>query len=293
HVPAIAYNFTEILHEKDTGRRFVLDCPNRFAVREVRMEQGEVLLSGRQDLLRDQNGIFAVEGETDPQAGKDWGFHRVSRWDFDGSGKQHLIVGTDRGLLYLLIERRPLGAASRFTMESVGPLRDAAGAVIKIHNRVSAVGFDVDGDGLEDLVVGGGTYQLGINTDPRPGGGIYWLRNRGPDMNGVPVLDPPRPLETGGVALTIRIQDHVQMQAIDLDGDGKPELIIAVQAENFAAHVFRRAASGGLESVRIEIGCFSIHDRLLDLDADGEPEFVFAGGESGVGYYRKLARTVA
>ncbi len=28
------------------------------------MEQGEVLLSGRQDLLRDQNGVFAVEGET-------------------------------------------------------------------------------------------------------------------------------------------------------------------------------------------------------------------------------------
>lgn len=288
-VPAIAYNFTEIVHEKSTGRHFVIDCPNRFTVREVHVEQGEVLLSGRQDLLRDQNGVFAVESETDPQAGKNWGFHRVSRWDFDKSGKQHLVVGTDKGLLYLLIERQPLAAASRFTMESVGPLRDATGAVIKIHNRVSAAGFDVDGDGLEDLVVGGGTYQLGINTDPHPGGGIYWLRNRGPDANGFPVLDPPVPLATGGVALKIRIQDHVQIQAVDIDGDGKSELVIAVQSENFATHVFRRAAGGGLESVPIEFGSFSIQDRLLDLDGDGIPEFVFAGGESGVGYYRKMA----
>lgn len=289
-VPAIAYNFTEMLTERASGRRFVLDCPNRFVLRETRVEGGELLLSGTQTPLKDQAGVFAVEGETDPQGGKDWGFHRASRWSYDGRGGQHLVVGTDRGLLYLLIEQKPLAEADGFTMRSVGPLCDRTGTVIKIHNRVCAVGFDVDGDGIEDLVVGGGTYQLGIRTDPRPGGGIYWLRNCGTDSAGLPLLDPPVPLDTGGLVAPVRIQDHVQMQAVDLDGDGVKELVIAVQAEQFAAHVFRRAAGAKLTPAGIELGRFSIDDRLLDLDGDGELELVFAGGESGVGHFRKLRR---
>jgi hypothetical protein len=52
--------------------------------------------------LYDQNGVFQVDGDTDVQHTTKWGFHGAALWDYDGSGQQHLIVGTDKGLLYLI-----------------------------------------------------------------------------------------------------------------------------------------------------------------------------------------------
>ena len=167
--------------------------------------------------LMDQNGVFKVEAETDPNAWKVWGYHRAARWDFDGSGRQHLIVGTDKGLLYLLMEDEHTMEAPTIKFRSVGPLKDSSGRVIRIHNCAMAGGIDLDGDGREDLIVGGIPYQMGTKTDPSPSGGFYYLINKGLDKDGLPILEPMKPLPIEGYRFETPKNTHVQIQVVDLD----------------------------------------------------------------------------
>lgn len=282
------YNITEILKDS-SGKRYALDNANQWHLREIKTADGKVRLSSESLMLRDQNGVFKVEGETDPQLGKDWGFHRAAKWDFDRGGKQHLIVGTDKGLLYLLIDDGDSREAGEFKFRSVGPLRDRSGKIIKVHNRVCAVGVDLNANGFEDLIVGGVTYQLGTETDPDPGGGIYYLIHRGLDEDGLPMLESPKPLEIDGAELGLPINTHVQIQAVDLDKDGERKVVVAVQEDGFKGRVFKPLKDRvGLEYTGKALPCLSIEERILDIDDDGELEYVFSGGEQGVGHYQKI-----
>lgn len=282
------YNFTEILTDVK-GKRYLLDNPNELQLREIKTFDGELKLSSEKIDVLDQYGVFRPEGETDPQGGKDWGFHRASRWDFDGSGRQHLIVGTDKGLLYLLIEEEKLGSNGEFRYWSVGPLKDTEGDIIKIHNRACAAGIDLNGNGKEDLVVGGVTYQLGFETDPDPGGGFYYLLHRGLDERGIPKLEKAKPLKIKGHEFDIYTNSHVHLKALQLFEDDGRQIILAAQRDGFKARIFRPVVGEiGLEYTGKMIEKLSIEDNLLDIDGDGQVEFVFGGGEVGVAHYREL-----
>jgi len=50
--------------------------------------------------------------------------------------------------------------------------------------------IDINRDGREDLLVGGISYQMGIKSDPDPGGGLYYLLNKGTGPDGNPILLP-------------------------------------------------------------------------------------------------------
>ena len=100
-VPTRGYNFTEILTDSQ-GRRFLLENDSHWMFRELTIADGQPKLSSLRFPLLDQNGIFKVDGDTDIQHMTRWGFHRAALWDYDGSGQQHLVVGTDKGWLYLL-----------------------------------------------------------------------------------------------------------------------------------------------------------------------------------------------
>jgi hypothetical protein len=284
-ITAWGSNFTEILTDI-SGRRYLLDNPTTLELREIKKNGQDMRISSDKISIRDQFGIFKPEGETDPQLGKDWGFNRAARWDFDGSGRQHLIVGTDKGYLYLLIEEQKLGTDGEFIYRSAGPLKDTDGDVIKLHNRACAAGVDLDGDGREDLIAGGVTYQLGSETDPCPGGGFYYLHNAGTDKDGIPMLEKARVLRIDGHAFEIKVNTHVHIKALDRNEGGEKQIVIAVQSDDFKARIFGKIpGETGLVYTGRMIERMSIEQNLLDIDGDGHPEMVFGGGEEGAAYY--------
>jgi hypothetical protein len=240
--------------------------------------------------IMDQNGIFRVEGETDPQLAPEWGYHRINRWNFDGSGNNHLVAATDKGLLYLLKDDPALSKAGEFIFSSSGPLKDASGNVIKIHNRAVAAGIDLNEDGREDLLVGGISYQLGIKSDPHPGGGVYYMINMGNDPKGMPVLSPPQPLDLGP-DFKPRINSHIGLQVLDIDNDDEKEVIVSLQDAGWDGRIYRKIkGKTGLQYTGSKVPVIPINEQVLDLYGDGNYELVRPGGERGVGDFRKLER---
>ena len=240
--------------------------------------------------IMDQNGIFSVEGETDPQLSPEWGYHRISHWDFDRAGHNHLIAATDKGLLYLLKDDPAPAKPGRFIFRSSGPLKDASGNVIRIHNRAVAAGIDLNEDGREDLLVGGISYQLGIQSDPHPGGGVYYMINIGNDAEGIPVLSPPQPLDLGP-DFKPRINSHIGLQVLDIDNDGEKEVIISLQDAGWDGRIYRKVrGKTALQYIGSKVPVKPINEQVLDLDGDGSYELVRPGGERGVGDFRKLER---
>ena len=288
-VPTRGCNYTEILKDAG-GRRYLPENDTQWCFRELLVSDGAVRVSSQRHDLRDQNGIFRVEGGTDHVHAEKWGFHRACLWDYDGSGRQHLIVGTDKGLLYLLREEQPLGTEGRFEFRSYGPLKDTDGNVIQVHNRVVAAPIDLDGDGRMDLVLGGASYQMGVERDPNPGSGIYYALNRGCQAEGTPLLDPIRPLETVGRTHRLSLNKHAQLQSLDLLGNGERLLVIATQDDDWFRGYVYRPAKGRLavEYAGMTLPCLGIENRLLDLDGDGKWEYVRSGGETLITTYAKL-----
>jgi len=289
---ASGYVYTDVLTDNQ-GNRYILDFTNYFwkPVRVIK-RPGGIGLHYAADSLRicDQNGTFAVPGETDPQFSPEWGYHRMSRWDYDGSGRQHLVAATDKGNLYLLIDDSTLKNQDPFVFRSSGPLKDTSGKVIRIHNRAIAGSIDLNGDGLEDLVVGGISYQLGIKSDPHPGGGLYYLLNLGKDTAGIPRLTPPQPFDIGS-DFNPRINSHISVQILDLNHDGEKEMILSLQDPGWNGRIYRKVPGKiGFYYTGIHIPMESIVEQVLDIDGDGQWEVVRPGDESGVGQYRKLIR---
>ncbi|MSR60813.1 MAG: hypothetical protein EXS05_24760 [Planctomycetaceae bacterium] len=285
-VPTRGCNFTEILTDQE-GYRYVLENDNIWWFRKLLSKAGKPQISSERHLLRDQNGVFQVAGETDATHGERWGFHRAALWDYDGSHKQHLIVGTDKGWLYLLREDQPLGKGGRFEFRSIGPLKNNQGHVIKVHNRVVAAPIDLDADGRLDLVLAGASYQMGYERDPHPGSGIYYTLNLGAAADGTPLLSPVRPLETIGHSHAPFLNGHAQLQSLDLLGNGERVAVVGTQAQdNFRGYVYRPAKDRiALEHTGLILPPISIEERLLDLDGDGDWEYLRSGGESLIARY--------
>jgi len=128
-----------------------------------------------------------------------------------------------------------------------------------------------------------------IATFNNPGGGIYYLIHRGLDEDGLPMLESPKPLEIDGAELSLPINTHVQIQAVDLDKDGEKEVVIAIQESEWKGRVFEPLEDrAGLEYTGKVLPRLCIEERILDIDDDGELEYVFSGGEQGVGYCQKI-----
>lgn len=283
NVPTRGYNFTEIMTD-EKGRRFLLENDSEWSFRELLMSEGKPQLSSRRSPLLDQSGIFHVDGDTDMQHMTKWGFHRAALWDYDDSGRQHLIVGTDKGWLYLLRQEKPLNLDGRFEFRSFGPLKDSTGNIIRVHHRVVAAPLDLDHDGRLDLVLAGATYGAG---DPNPGSGIYYVRNEGKLEDHTPILSVVQKLETIGHTHPPFKHHHAQLQTLDLLGTGEKQVIVGTQlGDNFQGYVYRPAKGRiALEHTGVVVPPISIEERLLDLDGDGRREYVRSGGESLIAKY--------
>ena len=283
NVPTRGYNFTEVLTGPH-GQRFLLENDSYWSFRQITSVAGEPKLSSKSYPLYDQNGIFVVEGDTDMQHMAKWGFHRAALWDYDGSGRQHLIAGTDKGWLYLLRLENNLGENDRFEFRSFGPLKDTTGNVIRIHHRVVAAPLDLNADGRRDLVLAGATYGAG---DPRPGSGIYYVMNEGELADHTPILSPAQLIETTGHVHPDFKGHHGQLQSLDLLGNGEKVVVVSTQiGDDFRGYVYRPAKDRiALEHTGMILPPISIEERLLDLNGDGTYEYVQSGGESLIAKY--------
>ncbi|MEF3313755.1 hypothetical protein PV433_33260 [Paenibacillus sp. GYB004] len=288
NVVTSGYNYSAVLEDRQSGKRYLADSTwTQIEVREIVNTADGVYLSTERKAVEDQNGVFRMEGETDGQEAPDSGFHQIAKWDFDGSGRQHLIAGSDKGLLYLLIDDGEAVREDAFKFRSAGPLKDCDGNVIRIHNRVCPAAVDLDGDGLEDLIAGGATYQGGFKTDPNPGAGVYYLLNKGIGPDGLPVLDPARSLPISGHELIVSTNRMIEIQAVDLDKDGCKEVIIMSGADRQTGRVYRTTSPVGIHYTGKIVPGMGLLKRVLDLDGDGELELVYGGGEPGVACYWK------
>jgi hypothetical protein len=288
-VPASGYLYNEILAGRE-GKRYIIDFAHYYWKLIPIENDGESIKLRYTDPLKimDQNGIFGVPGETDPQFSPEWGYHRIAKWDFNGSRRQNLITATDKGNLYLLIDDPELKHSGDFVFRSAGPLRDSTGNIIRIHNRAVAGSIDVNGDGREDLLVGGISYQMGIISDPNPGGGIYCLINIGIDATGTPVLAPPYQMEAGE-DFKPRINSHIGLQILDLDHDNIKEIIISLQEPEWGGRIFHLSDDGKkLIYSGKRIPMEPIIEQVLDIDGDSYFDIVRPGDESGVGFYKQL-----
>lgn len=283
--------FNDIL-KGSKGNRFIIhfagDCWNFIPIKKNK--EGLQLHYTDSLKIMDQNGVFHVDGETDPQVAPEWGYHRITKWDFDGFDHNHLLAGTDKGLLFLLKDDLDCAKSGKFIFRSFGPLKDASGQVIKIHNRAVAASMDLNDDGRKDLIVGGISYQLGVKSDPHPGGGVYYLLNEGTDSAGLPILSSPKPLNLG-IEFKPRMNSHIGLQVLDIDHDGREEVIIGLQDPGWDGRIFHKVKGKiALEYTGMRVPVKPINEHILDIDGDSNYELVSPGGERGVGYYKRLEK---
>ena len=288
-VSASGYRYDGVISDNH-GKRYIIDYDyDHWKLIPVEKNEDGIWLHYTDSLtIRDQNGIFHVDGETDPQFSPEWGYHRISRWDFNSSGQGHMIVATDKGHLYLLMDEPFATNNEKFTFHSYGPLKDMSGNVIRVHNRAVAGSIDLNYDGREDLIVGGISYQLGIKSDPNPGGGVFYIMNMGIDRSGLPILSSPYKLDLGP-EFNPRINSHIGLQILDIDHDNEKEVFVSLQEPGWGGRVYHRSKGKiGLTYSGYRIPLEPIIEQIIDVDGDGQYDVVRPGDESGVGFFRKL-----
>jgi hypothetical protein len=295
---ADGYMFSALLHDTIRGRRYLLDSAGGggFNIRLIHEkqdgdEEDTYLSTEKIPFMVDSRKLY-VKGYTDPFAWETWGFDRFVKWDYDGKRKQHLVGGLDSGRIMLLIENDDnFREQDTTSYTNAGCLKDQNGNEIKIFNRASACGIDLSGNGVEDLLIGGISYQNGNKYDEIKGQGICVCRNLGLDNRGLPVLDAPQMLDLDLLGIHLIPSSHVHMMSVDMDGE--KVVVISVESDGYLPRIFKvdreNATVFGTGEIVADVNMFSSY--LLDMDGDGCPEFVHGGNEDGRASFRKLTRT--
>jgi len=193
--------------------------------------------------------------------------HGLGFGDIDGDGRGELVVSKG----WLEPGEDPLGA--RWVLHEEFDLGCAS---------VPIIVADVNGDGLADLIVGQAHgYGLDWWEQRMEGGRRGWVRH---------------PIDPFG-------SQYHDMQWVDIDGDGRPEL---VTGKRYRAHCgrdpgeydpvglyyFKWTGEGFAKQVidygpiRVGKGC-GIHFQVADVDGDGRPDIV-APGKDGLYLFRNL-----
>lgn len=129
---------------------------------------------------------------------------------------------------------------------------------------ISLVSHDMDGDGLDDLVV---SMRVQPSSDPDPAiRGLVWLKNPGPDGQGEWVSAP--------VGVSGDLVDPRNLQVADFDKNGKPDVFVA-DAGTGIVSTFLQAADGQWARHDQYISAFHGHfGTTIDEDDDGVPEII-------------------
>ncbi|GAB2626394.1 hypothetical protein GCM10026987_24530 [Belliella aquatica] len=179
--------------------------------------------------------------------------------DFNGDGAHDVVYGAN-GFVVLLKNETKQGTpfTSNFYLQRVAllPLPNAS------NKSYSVKFFDIDGDGLLDIIATNASSPF-----------IHIWRNSGNDFGVEPRVD----IRINGLLNTVGLAIG------DLNGDGKPDLIVGDWVNNVGskiAHIQNQSNSGAISFAEREIVAESNHSyqqlELADIDGDGKPDIIGA-----------------
>jgi len=191
---------------------------------------------------------------------------RIHVMDFDGDGKQDLVLGPDGNGAWFWLQSTGTGFVDRGAV-AVGAYAAWSGSSDRI--RV----MDIDGDGRQDIVIG-----------PDAAGKWYWLQS-----NGSTFIDHGA-VVSGAYGNWSGSNDRIRV--IDIDGDGRQDLVLGPDA-NGSWFWLRSIGSGFEDRGAMITGQFGNWDgasnrvRLMDVDGDGQQDFVLGPDGNGAWWWFK------
>lgn len=172
---------------------------------------------------------------------------KITVGDVDGDGKPDILYPTYTGSIMVLRNTSTLGAISFDSAVSFGASEDP---------QMIAIG-DLDGDGKPEIVVANyGSSSVSV------------LRNT--CVPGIISFGPNQDYKSAGNPITVAIGD--------LDGDGKPEIVLANTQGSNSISIFRNTSLKGSVSFsqKTDIPTSDVCKvvRIGDLNGDGKPDLV-------------------
>lgn len=183
----------------------------------------------------------------------------VAAADLNGDGKIDLVVGTDGGNVSILLNTTVSGAPAAsfhsqqtFATNSIYPLSVALA--------------DLDGDGKPDLIL--------ANSSDAGSNGVSVLLNTTQSGAAVASFAAQQDFATGSGPRALTVAD--------LDGDGRPDLIVANANDRTVSVLLNTTATATGPSFSAQqafaVGNYPDSTAVADLNGDGKPDLVVVNG---------------
>jgi hypothetical protein len=186
--------------------------------------------------------------------------------DFDGDGLPDILIGDDAGCVWWV---KNSGRPGQPSLATPRPLA-AGGRAIQVNGRARVTVGDVNGDKILDIIIGDAH------------GNLWFVRGTATGLSPmVPLLDRP----VSSVLDCVSPVRDLSPRFADINGDGKPELLLS-DARGFIAALRndgrgRFSLQGYLqqESAPVTVGRCAA-PTMVDWNGDGRPDIV-CGSEDG------------